>query len=125
MANEAKRNVTEPPTSSPTRTSGTFTRMAVNPAASWNAPKSDVAASTAVAMATPFVMAFVEFPMASRLPRISAPRPSISPDISAMPCALSETGPNVSMDTITPTTDSMPIPASDTKNSCWFSPSPR
>jgi len=35
-----------------------------------------------------------------------------SPDISAMPCALSDTGPKVSIDTITPTVVSRPVPAS-------------
>ena len=47
--------------------------------ASSNEPNSDVAAMTAVAIARPFVMAFVEFPIASRPPRISAGRPSNSP----------------------------------------------
>ena len=70
---------------------------------------------TAVAIARPFVMALVEFPIASRPPRISAGRPSNSPDISAMPCALSEMGPNVSMDTTTPTVVSMPMPVSAMK----------
>ena len=67
-----------------------------NPAslrASSNEPNSEVAAMTAVAIAMPFVMAFLELPMASRPPRIFAGLPSNSPDISAMPCALSETGP--------------------------------
>ena len=83
--------------------------------ASSNDPNSDVAAITAVAIAMPFVMAFVEFPIASRPPRISAGRPSNSPDISAMPCALSEIGPNVSIDTITPTVVSIPMPVSEMK----------
>ena len=77
-----------------------------------NEPKSDVAAITAVAIAMPFVIAFVEFPMASRPVRISAGRPSNSPDISAIPCALSDTGPYVSIDTITPTVVSIPMPVS-------------
>ncbi len=34
-----------------------------------------------------------------------------------MPCALSETGPKVSMATITPTVVSSPVPASATANS--------
>ena len=34
-----------------------------------------------------------------------------------MPCALSETGPNVSIDTMTPTVVSRPVPASATANS--------
>ena len=106
IASEENRNATEPPSSRPTRTSGWSTRIAseVEPgapcSASSNEPNSDVAAITAVAIAMPFVIAFVEFPTASRPPRISAGRPSNSPDISAMPCALSEIGPYVSIDTI-------------------------
>ena len=46
----------------------------------------------------------------------SAPEPSTSPDISAMPCALSATGPNVSMATMTPTVVSRPVPARATAN---------
>ena len=34
-----------------------------------------------------------------------------------MPCALSETGPKVSIDTMTPTVVSRPVPASATANS--------
>jgi K(+)-stimulated pyrophosphate-energized sodium pump len=41
--------------------------------------------------------------------------PSNSPDISAMPAALSATGPNVSSDTITPVVASMPIPVRATR----------
>ena len=61
-------------------------------------------------------MALVELPTASRLVRILAPSPSTSPDISAMPWALSDTGPKVSMDTITPTVVSRPVPARATAN---------
>ena len=85
--------------------------------ASRNAPNSAVAASTAVAMAMPLVIAFVVLPTASRLVRICAPSPSTSPDISAMPCALSETGPKVSIATMTPTVVSRPVPASAMANS--------
>ena len=76
-------------------------------------------------MAMPLVMALVELPMASRPVRICAGRPSNSPDISAMPCALSETGPNVSIDTMTPTVVSMPIPVSEMKyraSAGWLAP---
>ena len=66
--------------------------------ASRNEPNSAVAASTAVAIAMPLVIAFVVLPTASRLVSTWAPSPSTSPDISAMPCALSETGPKVSID---------------------------
>src|SRR5690606_20684302 len=79
-------------------------------------PNRAVAASTAVAIAMPLVMALVVLPTASRSVRIWAPSSSTSPDISAMPCALSLTGPNVSMATITPTVVSRPQPASATRN---------
>ena len=73
----------------------------------------------------PFVIAFVEFPTASSPPRISAGRPSNSPDISAIPCALSEIGPYVSIDTTTPTVVSIPIPVRAMKYSCSARVSPR
>ena len=49
-----------------------------------------------------------------------------SPDISAMPAALSDTGPKVSSETMTPVVASMPMPASATRYSenCRL-PSPR
>ena len=76
-----------------------------------------MAASTAVAIAMPLVIALVVFPTASSSVRMSTPSPSTSPDISAMPCALSATGPKVSIATITPTVVSRPVPASATANS--------
>ncbi|CAB4537062.1 unannotated protein [freshwater metagenome] len=57
------------------------------------------------------MIALVVLPTASSEVRICAPSPSTSPDISAMPCALSEIGPKVSMATITPTVVSKPVPA--------------
>ena len=84
--------------------------------ASVKAPNSAVAASTAVAIAIPFVIAFVVLPTASRVVRICAPSPLTSPDISAMPCALSEIGPKVSIATITPTVVRSPVPARATAN---------
>ena len=80
-------------------------------------PNSAVAASTAVAIAMPLVIALVVLPTASSSVRICAPSSLTSPDISAMPWALSETGPKVSMATITPTVVSRPQPASATANS--------
>ncbi len=65
----------------------------------------------------PLVMAFVVLPTASSSVRICAPSPSTSPLISAMPWALSLTGPKVSMATMTPTVVSSPQPASATANS--------
>ncbi|CAB4568913.1 unannotated protein [freshwater metagenome] len=70
-----------------------------------------------MAIAIPLVIAFVVFPTASREVRIFAPSPFTSPLISAMPCALSEIGPKVSIATITPTVVSNPVPASETANS--------
>ena len=81
-----------------------------------NEPNRAVAASTAVAIAIPLVMALVVLPIASRRVSTTAPSPVTSPDISAMPWALSETGPNVSIDTMTPTVVSRPVPASATAN---------
>ena len=121
IASEENRNATEPPIRSPTSTFGWSTRTPTNPSrparrsASSNDPNSDVAAITAVAIASPFVIAFVELPTASRPVRTCAGRPLNSPDISAMPCALSDTGPNVSIETITPTVVSIPIPVSEMK----------
>jgi hypothetical protein len=65
----------------------------------------------------PLVMAFVVLPTASSSVRIWAPSPSTSPDISAMPWALSETGPKVSIATMTPTVVSRPQPARAMRNS--------
>jgi hypothetical protein len=76
-------------------------------------PNRLVAASTAVAMATPLVIALVVLPTASRAVSTSLPRSPTSPDISAMPWALSLIGPKVSIDTTTPTVVSMPMPASE------------
>jgi hypothetical protein len=74
-----------------------------------------VAARTAVAMAIPLVMALVVFPTASRPVMISSARSPRPPDISAMPWALSVTGPYVSIDTITPTVVSIPMPVREMK----------
>ncbi len=82
----------------------------------WNAAYSAVAASTAVAMAMPLVIALVVLPTASRWVSTVAPSPVTSPLISAMPWALSVTGPKLSIDTITPTVVSKPVPARATAN---------
>ena len=73
------------------------------------------AAMTAEPMAKPLVTAFVVLPTASRLTMIRSGSPWNSPDISAMPAALSLTGPNVSSETMTPVVASMPMPASATR----------
>ncbi len=83
-----------------------------------------MAASTAVEIAMPLVIALVVLPTASSSVRICTPSPSVrSPDISAMPCALSETGPKVSIATMTPTVVSRPVPASATANNATEPPS--
>src|SRR5579859_7125821 len=120
-----KKNTTDAPTMRPTSAFGRSIERLNVPAAFpraastvvRNAPNSAVAASTAVAIAMPLVIAFVVLPTASSRVRTWAAGPSTSPLISAMPCALSDTGPNVSMDTITPTVVSRPVPASATANS--------
>ena len=117
-------NTTAPPTMTPTRTFGRSTdRLNVHAAlpsapttAVRNAPNRAVAASTAVAIAMPLVIALVVLPIASRWVRATAASPSTSPDISAMPWALSVTGPKESMETMTPTVVSRPVPASATAN---------
>ncbi len=73
------------------------------------------AAITADPIAKPLVTALVVFPTASRLTMMRSASPSNSPDISAIPAALSATGPNVSSDTTTPVVASMPIPESATR----------
>ena len=78
-------------------------------------PNSAVAARTAVEIAMPLVIALVVLPTASRSVSTRAPASSMSPDISAMPWALSEIGPKVSIATMTPTVVSRPVPASATQ----------
>src|SRR5262245_17472325 len=135
MARPEKRNTAATPSSRPTRTFGNDTLKenaawvrvleavsARTPPASLAAsthellyePNRALAASTAVAIAIPLVIALVVLPTASSSVRIWPPSAWTSPDISAMPWALSETGPNVSIATITPTVVSRPQPASDT-----------
>ena len=72
----------------------------------------------------PLVIALVVLPTASSSVRIWAPSGLTSPDISAMPWALSETGPKVSIATMTPTVVSRPQPASATANSDTVSDAP-
>jgi len=84
-------------------------------AVSMNEANMATEAITAEPMAKPFVTALVVLPTASRLTMIRSGSPWNSPDISAMPAALSETGPNVSSDTITPVVASMPMPQRATR----------
>ena len=77
--------------------------------------KRATAAITADPMATPFVIAFVVLPTASRLTMTRSAWPSNSPDISAMPAALSATGPKESSETIMPVVESMPMPTRATR----------
>ena len=77
---------------------------------SMNDEKSATEAITAEPMATPFVMALVVLPTASRLTMTRSASPVNSPDISAMPAALSETGPKLSSETTMPAVASRPMP---------------
>ncbi len=84
------------------------------------------AAITAEPIAKPLVTALVVLPTASRLTITAWAAPSNSPDISAIPAALSATGPNVSSLTTTPVVASMPMPVSATRyRANWMLPPPR
>ena len=76
---------------------------------------SATAAMTAEPMATPLVMALVVLPTASRLTMTRSASPVNSPDISAMPAALSDTGPKLSSETTMPAVASSPMPISATR----------
>ncbi len=69
----------------------------------------------------------VVFPTASRLTITRSASPVNSPDISAIPAALSDTGPKLSSETIIPAVDKSPIPVRDTRyrvNSIFPPPRP-
>ena len=138
MASAEKRNGTEPPMSRPMKTFGSATLIgsrsntpralcwAVSTmsrgsssltAVSMKLAKIATEAITAEPMAKPLVTALVVLPTASRLTMIRSGSPWNSPDISAMPAALSDTGPKVSSDTITPVVASMPMPHRATRYS--------
>ena len=85
------------------------------PAVSMNDANNATAAITAEPIAKPFVTAFVVLPTASRATMIFCGSPWNSPDISAIPAALSDTGPKVSSDTMTPVVASIPIPHNATR----------
>ncbi len=135
MESAEKRNGTAPPIRRPMKTFGsaTFTASsgALNtpsarffattpssaPAISMNDANSATAAMTAEPMAKPLVTAFVVLPTASRLTMMRSGSPWNSPLISAIPAALSDTGPKVSSDTMTPVVASMPMPHNATRYS--------
>ena len=85
------------------------------PIVSMNEANSATDAMTAEPIATPLVIALVVLPTASRLTMTRSAWPVNSPDISAMPAALSATGPKESSEMIMPVVDSMPMPTSATK----------
>ena len=131
IASALNRNAIDPPTSRPMNVSGSATlicvcaapksadpvsrRFSSLPMVSTNDANNATAAMTADPMANPLVTAFVVFPTASRLTMIRSGSPPNSPDISAIPAALSATGPNVSSETTTPVVASMPMPVSATR----------
>ncbi len=126
------KNGNAPPTSSPIKTLGNATLMPLSRRGSsvtfsgmlstwcWarstsakNDPNSATAAITAEPIATPLVTALVVLPVASRssiTSRALFSRFAISP----MPLALSEIGPNASIEMVLPVRLNMPMPVSDT-----------
>ncbi len=90
-------------------------RLSSPPMVSMYEANSATAAITAEPMAKPLVTALVVLPTASRLTMIRCGSPWNSPDISAIPAALSATGPKVSSETTTPVVASIPIPVSATR----------
>src|SRR5579872_6897409 len=133
MASDENRNATEPPINRPMKVVGIATLICVwgrpNSAepetcrlscwaiVSTNEPNNDTEAMTAEPMATPFVIALVVLPTASRLTITRCASPVNSSDISATPAALSDTGPKLSSETTMPAVESIPIPVSDTRYS--------
>ena len=131
MARAEKRKATEPPMSMPMKVLGSATliwvemsrkravpvlpRLSSEPMVSMNEANRATEAMTAEPMAKPLVTALVVLPTASRLTMTRAGSPSNSPDISAIPAALSATGPKVSSDTTTPVVASMPMPVRATR----------
>ena len=130
MASDEKRKAIEPPMSSPMNVVGLATliwitqksfdpvacRLGIcSPMVSMNEAKRATEAMTAEPMATPLVMALVVLPTASRLTMIRSASPVNSPDISAMPAALSDTGPKLSSDTTMPAVASNPMPMRATR----------
>ena len=131
MASDENRNTTVPPMSAPAKVLGSAmlidtasnaaatsssrtalptSVMAVDAIVSRNDANRATAAMTADPMAKPLVTALVVLPTVSRPSRIRSVSPSSSPDISAMPWALSAIGPKVSSATTIPVVDSMPMP---------------
>jgi hypothetical protein len=82
---------------------------------SMNEANSETEAITADPIATPLVTALVVLPTASRLTITRSASPVNSPDISATPAALSDTGPKLSSETIMPAVASMPMPVRETR----------
>ena len=131
MASDENKKPIDPPMSNPMKVLGLDTLICVNgDTSSWfacrcrfscelivsmNEEKSATAAITAEPMATPLVMALVVLPTASRLTMTRSASPVNSPDISAMPAALSDTGPKLSSDTTMPAVASRPMPISATR----------
>ena len=142
IRNDEARNAIDPPISIPMNVFGLATFISVatcwnswfpvawmfncSPMVWMNAANRATAAITAEPMATPLVIALVVLPTASRLTIIFCGSPSNSPLISAIPAALSETGPKVSWETTIPVVDRRPMPIRDTRYSdSWRLPLPR
>ena len=131
MASDENRKPIEPPMSRPMKVFGLATliwvkgetrsslarrcRFSCESIVSMKDAKSATEAMTAEPMATPLVMALVVLPTASRLTMTRSASPVNSPDISAMPAALSDTGPKLSSETTMPAVASRPMPMRATR----------
>jgi hypothetical protein len=131
MARAEKMKAIDPPMSTPMKVVGCEMLIEVDgslnsalptcgsfsccPMVSMNEANRATEAMTADPMATPLVTALVVLPTASRETMTRSASPVNSPDISATPAALSETGPKLSSETIMPAVDSRPMPVRATK----------
>src|ERR1039458_3532973 len=124
MASDEKRKAIDPPINRPMNVVGTATLIWVSglwnnaspvtcfscgswlPMGSMNEENRATAAMTAEPIATPLVIALVVLPTASRLTMTRSASPVNSPDISAIPAALSDTGPKESSEMIIPVVES-------------------
>ena len=133
MARAEKMKAIDPPISTPMKVVGWDTlievwrqveqrvdrdlrgRLSCSPMVSMKEANRATEAMTAEPMATPLVTALVVLPTASRLTMTRSASPVNSPDISATPAALSETGPKLSSETIMPAVDRRPMPVRATR----------
>ncbi len=123
IVSDENNSGTAPPINSPMNTIGEATLIPVStgwlswawtlPTSVRYEPNSATAAITAEPIAMPLVTAFVVLPTASRS-SITLRAFLSSPAISPIPLALSEIGPNESIEIVLPVSVSIPMPVSET-----------